>query len=98
MAGLLIVMLIHLGSFALPSKERKKSLPMLPSPLTMVDMLSLLYPHGRLRTSRAEQGLYPRTDWNAFALAAESGQARTDPSSAYWGTSDTLECSPTEND
>ncbi|HEU5379996.1 MAG TPA: hypothetical protein VFV38_31625 [Ktedonobacteraceae bacterium] len=63
---------------------------MLPYPITTEDLLALLYPHGRLRTSRAYQGANPRTNWKQFAQEHESSQVITEAAPpARWPSSDT---------
>jgi hypothetical protein len=70
---------------------------MVPYPITAADLLDLLYPHGRLRTSRAYQGTGPRTNWNAFALAEERCQIITEASSAHRVSSETVAQALAEN-
>ncbi len=62
---------------------------LLPYPITTEDLLALLYPHGRLRTSRTYQGANPRTNWKQFAQEQESSQVITeDALPARWTSSD----------
>lgn len=55
----------------------------LPYPITTADLLTLLYPQGRLRTSQAYQGVSPHTNWNEFALTEERRQALAGTSSIH---------------
>lgn len=69
----------------------KEFLDMLLSyPITTEDLLALLYPHGRLRTSRAYQGANPLTNWKQFAQEQESSQVRTEAAPALRASSDTV--------
>ena len=70
---------------------------MMPYPITTADLLYLLYPHGRLRSSRAYQGASLHTNWNAFAQE-ESCQAITGASPPRRALSDTVVAQSPENE
>lgn len=70
---------------------------MFPSPMTLDDVRSWLYPYGRLRTSLASQGTDKTTDWNAFARQREDEQESASECRSTFHSAVTSPCGSASN-